>query len=102
MDILTKRLTDDAMAQHMLALLEQGYTSPELTRDRLVYIKLNVLENKLKPKAPKECIDSTNEDRYLGCPNCEKPITNVWSSRVYRPHFCHFCGQPLDWERKEG
>lgn len=34
----------------------------------------------------------------LCCPNCRKPIVNVWSSRKYTPNYCHYCGQRLKWE----
>lgn len=40
-------------------------------------------------------------DGTLSCPNCEKPIVNVWSTRAYKPNFCHYCGQRFDWEVEE-
>lgn len=33
----------------------------------------------------------------LVCPNCLKPIVNVWSNLEYKPNYCHFCGQKFDW-----
>lgn len=100
---IKERLTDDAVAQRMLAQLEQGYTAPELAQEWLIYIKLNQLENRLELKSPQYISDPAvnSTDGYLGCPNCKKPIANVTSSRVYRPRFCHYCGQALDWERHE-
>ena len=34
---------------------------------------------------------------HLVCPSCGKPIVNVWSSAEYKPRYCHYCGQALDW-----
>lgn len=31
------------------------------------------------------------------CPNCKKPIVNVWNTSKYKPRYCHYCGQELDW-----
>lgn len=36
-------------------------------------------------------------DGTLCCPNCKKPIVNVWSKANYKPNYCHYCGQALDW-----
>lgn len=33
----------------------------------------------------------------LSCPNCRKPIVNVWNIAKYEPNYCHYCGQALDW-----
>ena len=35
---------------------------------------------------------------HMVCPTCEKPIVNVWNVYAYKPKFCHYCGQALDWE----
>lgn len=37
-------------------------------------------------------------DGTLCCPNCEKPIVNVWSKSNYMPKYCHYCGQKLKWK----
>lgn len=34
---------------------------------------------------------------HLCCPTCKQPIVNVCSSRTYKPQYCHYCGQKLDW-----
>lgn len=34
-------------------------------------------------------------DYILSCPNCHKPIVNVWSKALYQPNYCHYCGQKL-------
>jgi len=97
MDEIKTRLTDDAVAECMLVQLANGYTAPELAHEWLVYIKLNQLENKLETKKPIETIDRVANDRYLVCPNCNRTIGNVVSSRVYEPQYCHYCGQALKW-----
>lgn len=33
----------------------------------------------------------------LVCSYCNAPIVNVWSKAEYKPKFCHYCGQALDW-----
>lgn len=33
----------------------------------------------------------------LVCSYCNAPIVNVWSKVEYKPKFCHYCGQALDW-----
>lgn len=37
----------------------------------------------------------------LACPTCNQPIVNVWSSQKYKPRYCHYCGQALDWSNTE-
>lgn len=34
---------------------------------------------------------------HLCCPCCNKPIVNVWNKAEYKPNYCHYCGQRLDW-----
>lgn len=36
-------------------------------------------------------------DYTTSCPLCKRPIVNVWSRADYKPMFCHYCGQKLDW-----
>ena len=36
-------------------------------------------------------------DFNLVCPECKNRIVNVWSKREYKPNYCHYCGQALDW-----
>ena len=38
---------------------------------------------------------------YQGCPNCTIPITNVFTSREYKPKFCQECGREFDWSKDE-
>lgn len=34
---------------------------------------------------------------HLCCPQCKQPIVNVWSNIEYKPKYCHYCGQGLEW-----
>lgn len=38
---------------------------------------------------------------YQGCPNCTIPITNVFTTREYKPNFCQHCGYEFDWRKDE-
>ena len=96
MEILDKKLTDDAIAERMLAQLAGGYTAPELAMEFLEYIKLNQLEKKLEPEFPTH-ISSPNGGRYPACPNCQKSI-----ERYEKPRFCYNCGQALKWITPSG
>lgn len=40
-------------------------------------------------------------DGTLCCPNCKKPIVNVWSKAEYKPNYCHCCGQSLNWSEND-
>ena len=88
---IKERLTDDAVAQRMLAQLSNGYTAPELAREWLVYIKLNQLENRLEPKPPAHKT-SPNGGRYFCCPKCGKEIDHI-----FKPRYCWSCGTALKW-----
>lgn len=37
----------------------------------------------------------------LVCPECKNRIVNVWNKREYKPNYCHYCGQALDWSEVE-
>lgn len=50
-------------------------------------------------KAPIDKEDSLS-DKWLTCPTCGNPVTNVWSRAEYKPNYCHYCGQKFDWEEK--
>lgn len=57
----------------------------------------------LKESNAKEPIDVIDDfgDRRLCCPNCIKPIVNVWNTRAYKPNYCQYCGQRFNWEVEE-
>lgn len=41
-------------------------------------------------------------DFRLVCPECKKSIVNVWNKAEYKPNYCHYCGQALDWSENNG
>lgn len=52
----------------------------------------------LEKQIPKKGIMIGDEySSVLSCPNCRKPIVNVWNIAKYEPNYCHYCGQALDW-----
>ena len=53
--------------------------------------------NKQIPKPPVD-IPDLFANTILSCPNCKLPIVNVWNKISYKPKYCHFCGQALEWE----
>lgn len=57
--------------------------------------------DKLIPKKPlkQEC---DFFDLNLVCPECKNRIVNVWNKREYKPNYCHYCGQALDWSENNG
>ena len=56
----------------------------------------------LEKQIPKKGIMiGDNYSSILSCPNCRKPIVNVWSRSEYKPNYCHYCGQKLDWSDTE-
>lgn len=40
--------------------------------------------------------------KHLVCPACHSPIVNVWSTKTYKPRYCHYCGQALKWKEEDG
>lgn len=40
-------------------------------------------------------------DFNLICPKCHKPIINTISEIQYKPNYCHYCGQALNWWGKQ-
>ena len=61
---------------------------------------LNELVKKSTSKKPIVKYDNFG-DGTLCCPNCNQSIVNVWSKRKYRPKYCHYCGQVLDWGEEQ-
>ena len=43
----------------------------------------------------KEIMKGDEYSSVLSCPNCGKPIVNVWNIAKYEPNYCHYCGQKL-------
>ena len=55
----------------------------------------------LEKQIPKKGIMiGDNYSSVLSCPNCRKPIVNVWNIAKYEPNYCHYCGQALDWSEE--
>lgn len=72
--------------------------------DGLITLAIKIIEfwetikkalKKQIPKKPKEIGDDYSS--YVGCSDCGQPIVNVWCRKDYKPKYCHFCGQRLDW-----
>ena len=59
-------------------------------------VDLGIELEKLLPKKPLKQEDNFF-DFYLVCPECKNRIVNVWNKREYKPNYCHYCGQALDW-----
>lgn len=51
------------------------------------------------PKKP--IMIGDNYSRVLSCDSCKKTIVNVWNVSEYKPKYCHYCGQALDWSDEE-
>lgn len=41
-------------------------------------------------------------DFRLVCSKCHKAIIDTISEIQYKPNFCHYCGQALDWSDNDG
>lgn len=72
---------------------KEKFRCPFITEALMMAVK--ALEKQI-PKKPmlQEC---DFFDFRLVCPECKQPIVNVWNETEYKPNFCHYCGQKLDW-----
>ena len=68
-----------------------------VTRINVDKMALIDMVNRNEAKKPIETKIGTY-GKALGCPNCEKIIVNIGSSK---PTFCHHCGQRFDLEVEE-
>ena len=60
--------------------------------------ELRLAMTALEKQIPKKGIMIDDDySSVLSCPNCRKPIVNVWNIAKYEPNYCHYCGQALDW-----
>ena len=75
----------------------EGYDIFERSDDELL------IEELVEKATPKEGVLGYNNFGYrtLCCPNCKKTIVNVWSKAEYKPNYCHYCGQALDWSEED-
>ncbi len=55
---------------------------------------IKALEKQMPKKPLKQEFDFF--DFNLVCPECKNRIVNVWNKREYKPNYCHYCGQALD------
>jgi len=82
--------------QESLYLIKESHAQGEFMYDNL---DVGVLQELVEKATPKKGVDK--EDNFggkkLSCPKCNKPIVNVWSKSDYKPNYCHYCGQALDW-----
>lgn len=63
-------------------------------------IAIEALEKQIPKKPLKQECDFF--DFNLVCPECKNYIVNVWNKREYKPNYCHYCGQALDWSECNG
>lgn len=63
-------------------------------------IAIEALEKQIPKKPLKQECDFF--DFNLVCPECKNRIVNVWNKREYKPNYCHYCGQALDWSECNG
>lgn len=74
--------------------------SPLLYERRKLYASLAI--EALEKQIPKKGIMiGDNYSSVLSCPKCRNPIVNVWNIAKYKPNYCHYCGQALDWSDTE-
>lgn len=61
--------------------------------------EMNIAITALEKQIPKKPLEQECDffDFRLVCPECKNSIVNVWNSRDYKPNYCHYCGQRLDW-----
>ena len=67
------------------------------------YEILNELCERATPKKPEMQAMSgfrPYEANVQVCPCCKEMIVNVWNRADYKPNYCHYCGQALDWSVK--
>ncbi len=71
--------------------------------NRIINEALNTIKTAVKKQIPKKPLKQECDffDFNLVCPECKNRIVNVWSKREYKPNYCHYCGQALDWSVEE-
>lgn len=69
-------------------------------QDKENYKNLKELVDRATPKKPElKALSgfSLYEASACVCPCCKERIVNVWSRAEYKPNYCHYCGQAIDW-----
>lgn len=80
----------------VVAIHDSDGDNPKCEQEQISALKLAV--EALEKQIPKKGIMiGDNYSSILSCPNCRKPIVNVWNIAKYEPNYCHYCGQALDW-----
>ena len=83
-----------------VAIHDSDGDNPKYEQEQISALKLAV--EVLEKQIPKNGIMIGYEySSVLSCPNCRMPIINVWNKREYKPNYCHYCGQALDWRDTE-
>lgn len=81
----------------------------EIIKDEMPYESgvineaLNMVENAVGKQILKKPLKQECDffDFNLVCPECKNRIVNVWNKREYKPNYCHYCGQALDWREND-
>lgn len=79
------------------------YKGESITKEALIECR-EVIHKALEKQIPKKPLKQECDffDFNLVCPKCKNRIVNVWSKREYKPNYCHYCGQALDWSENNG
>ena len=87
-------------AQEALEIITNAIQTDGMTaeQDEALAIAQKALEKQIPKKG---IMRGDNYSSVLSCPNCRKPIVNVWNIAKYEPNYCHYCGQALDWSDTE-
>lgn len=65
------------------------------------FVDKSALEKQIPKKPIERFINTYSDDMAISCPCCKQPIVNVWNKKDYKPLYCHYCGQALDWSDTE-
>lgn len=75
---------------------EVAQEADKVLLDKKEYQKLTERNTPLKP-----IMIGDEHSSVLSCASCKQPIVNVYNSAEYKPQYCHYCGQRLDWGIKD-
>lgn len=86
--------------QEALEIITNAIQSDNMTapQDKALAIVQKALEKQIPKKG---FMIGDDYSSVLSCPNCRNPIVNVWNRSEYKPNYCHYCGQKLDWSNSE-
>ena len=91
------------MSKTLREMFDELIMAVPFTNAETKYIpKIKVALEKQIPKKPiPRFINTFSDEMAISCPCCKEPIVNVWNKRDYKPLYCHYCGQALDWSDTE-